>query len=116
MRALAVLTATAGVALTAATSVAATPSVGPFNCGMTNRIAGHTWAIQASGVSCGTARDIVRDLASQTVPRSRIRKVGIFPGTHAGMRCFGGPTGQKPVSLTCATANAKKLVRAGRLR
>jgi len=115
MRALAVLTATAGLALTVATGVTAAPS-GLFNCGLANRIAGHTWAIQASGVSCGTARGIVRDLASKTVPRSSIRKLGIYPGTHAGMRCFGGPTGQKPVSLTCATADARKSLRAGRLR
>jgi hypothetical protein len=57
----------------------------------------------------------VRDLASKTVPRSAIKNVGIFPGTHAGMRCFGGLSGQKPKSITCGTSNARKLVRAARL-
>ena len=104
---------TACLAFFAATGVAG--AVGGFNCGAANRIGGHKWAIQATGVSCGTARGIVRDLASKTVPRSAIKNVGIFPGTHAGMRCFGGLSGQKPKSITCGTSNARKLVRAARM-
>jgi hypothetical protein len=115
MRALAVLAATAGLALAAATGVAAAPA-GLFNCGTANRIGGHQWAIQSSGISCGTARGIVRTLARKTVPGSAIRKLGIFKGTYSGMRCFGGPSAQKPLSLTCATRDAKKSLRAGRVR
>jgi hypothetical protein len=108
----------AGLALTVGGSVGAAtaPAVAGFNCGLTNNIAGHPWAIQATGVSCGTARDIVRKLAARTVPRSAIKSVGIFPGTFSGMHCYGGPTGKKPISVTCGQPGATKFVRAGRLR
>jgi hypothetical protein len=113
-----VAVAALGLALCAGGSVgaAAAPSVGGFNCGTTNSIGGHPWAIMASGISCRTARGVVRQLAGKTVPRSAIKSVGFFPGTYAGLRCFGGPTGKKPVSVTCGKSGTDKLLRAGRLR
>lgn len=108
------LVVTAG-ALYAAGSVAAAPSAGFFNCGNTNRIAGHTWGIRTVGVSCGTARSVVRQLANRTVP-STVQKIGRFPGTYSGMRCLGALPGQKPKSIGCSKISGRGIVTAARLR
>jgi hypothetical protein len=118
MRALGVLAAGAAVlALFVAGGVAAAPShgVSVFNCGTANRIAGHSWAIRSSKISCGTARGVVRQLARQTVPPGN-SKIGIFGGTYAGMRCLGGPPGHRPRTLSCVKVVGVGAMYAGILR
>jgi hypothetical protein len=117
MRALVVLAGATALALSLAGGLAAAPSQGNslYNCGKTNGIAGHSWAIRSSNVSCGTARSVVRQLATHTVPPGNA-KFGIFAGTYAGMHCLGGPPGHRPRILSCVKARGAGAVYAGILR
>jgi hypothetical protein len=102
------------LALSLAGGTAAAPSgrAAVFNCGKANRIAGHAWAIRSSRVSCRTARSVVRQLATHTVPAGN-SKFGVFSGTYAGMHCLGGPPGHKPRILSCVKGNGAGAVYAG---
>ena len=76
-------------------------------CG-TFQAGGATWGAKTTGVSCATARRIVRKLASVTAPLPG----GRYPGRYAGMTCGGLVPGSKPRIITCQ-GNGRQIV-AGR--
>ena len=108
-------TGTAVLALFAAGGVAGAQPTGFYNCGQSNAIGGHKWAIQTVGFSCRTGRGIVRTLAVKAVPRAGTLGVVAYPGTFAGMSCVGGPAGHKPTSLACTTPDQARQLRAVRM-
>jgi hypothetical protein len=65
-------------------------------CG-TFQAGGATWGAKTTGVSCATARRIVRKLAAVTAPLPS----GRYPGRYAGMTCGGLVPGSKPRIITC---------------
>jgi hypothetical protein len=116
--AIAAAAGTAALTLSVAGGVAAAPpGAGFLNCGIANSIRGHTWGIHTKAVGCRAAKRVVRELANKTVPRGgQSRTVGIYSGTYAGMRCVGGPPGQKPKSLACSRQNGAGILTAIRFR
>ena len=108
-------TGTAVLALFAAGGVASATPTGFYNCGQSNAIGGHKWAIQTVGFSCRAGRGIIRTLAAKAVPRQGTAGVVWYPGTFAGMSCMGGPAGHKPTSIACTTPDHVQQLRAVRM-
>jgi hypothetical protein len=116
MRALGlVATGTAALALFAAGGVASAQPTGFYNCGLSNAIGRHKWAIQTVGFSCRSGRAIVRTFAAKIVPREGTAGVVSYPGTFAGMSCMAGPAGHKPTSIACTTLDSAQQLRAVRM-
>jgi len=99
-------TAVAGALAAGSTSAATGATSALRSCG-TISIAGKPWAIVAQGVSCASAKTLIRKLAAMPHPASHI-----YPGIYMGMRCVDGSKPGKP-AVTCLSPSADKQVGGG---
>ena len=67
-----------------------------------------TWMVYAVGVSCGNARGIVKDVASDGGHASRIAP-GVRASSHDGLRCIYTARGGK-AAIQCGSSDGKKLL------
>lgn len=107
------LAAIAAAALTAGTAAAATTSPEALvKCGKVSA-GGKSWQVEASAVSCGSAKGIVRQVATakpDQVLHAQGGEIDRFKRTFSGLACF--RSGKKSVGaeIQCTNTNGKKTV------
>ena len=99
-----VVAAAALVAAVAVSTAAGAPSA-YVTCGKLSA-AGRTYTVAASGISCRTAKGIVRTLAAQPIPHLPHPQ---YRGTYGGLQCVGGKAARM-VHIQCIGGNGRKSV------